>query len=442
MTNVTTTSWSSRFLTFLNNIEPLGSFASCGTVRCVPLAFPQVTVSGLDGPLSLPLTDIEPLKAVATRAPFGRGEATLYDESVRKAWQVDASMVTVGDGVIWENMLKEVVRQACLELGITTTGANTTRKVHANLYKLLLYEEGGHFTPHRDAEKEDGMFGTLVIQLPSMFSGGDFTVQRGEESKTFKQSINSGNAIKYIAFYADCVHQLHPVTSGARLCLVYNLVESSGSLSHANNLAINSQLQAFVQEWKADRYFSDRLGYHLHHKYTPRSFDVDALKGRDNLAFQTLQAARAANGSPLFQIHLLMMQRYVCYFDDNDEEARMDQDSVTALKVLDSTGVEKEKEELRSFEMYKHTDGWLVSPTYFYRFHHQGPYDRNYYGADSDDWSIFFGHSETDMPSKQIHSMFCGAAREEKEFDTGNEGTAQALWYYAAAIVLSPSDQN
>jgi predicted 2-oxoglutarate/Fe(II)-dependent dioxygenase YbiX len=277
MTNVNTTSWTSRFLTFLDNIEPLGSFATSGTVRCVPLAYPQVTVSGLDGPLTLPFTDIERLKAVATRAPFGRGEATLYDESVRKAWQVDASMVTVvGDGVSWEDMLNEVVHQACLELGITTTGFHATRKVHANLYKLLLYEKGGHFTPHRDAEKEDGMFGTLVIQLPSQLSGGDFTVEHGEESKTFKQSINSGNAIKYIAFYADCIHQIHPVTSGARLCLVYNLVESGGSqISHSNNLTVNSQLEAFVQEWKAAQNFTDRLGYQLHHKYTPHSFDVE-----------------------------------------------------------------------------------------------------------------------------------------------------------------------
>jgi 2OG-Fe(II) oxygenase superfamily len=302
------TPWSCRFLAFLNNIDPLGTFATSGTVRCAPSAYQQVTVKGLGSPLSLPLTDIEPLKAVATRAPYGRGEATLYDESVRKAWQVDASMVTVGDGGIWENTLKEVVCQACLELGITTTGFHATRKVHANLYKLLLYEVGGHFTPHRDTEKEDGMFGTLVIQLPSLFSGGDFTVEHGEESKTFKQSINSGNAIKYIAFYADCVHQIHPVTSGARLRLVYNLVESGGSqISPSNNLAINSQLEAFVREWKATRNYTDRLGYHLRHKYTPHSFAIDSLKGRDNLVFQTLQAARTSNGSPMFHIHLLII---------------------------------------------------------------------------------------------------------------------------------------
>ena len=31
---------------------------------------------------------------------------------------------------------------------------------------------GGHFKPHRDSEKEDGMFGTLIIQLRTSYRGG------------------------------------------------------------------------------------------------------------------------------------------------------------------------------------------------------------------------------------------------------------------------------
>jgi hypothetical protein len=34
--------------------------------------------------------------------------------------------------------------------------------VEARLYKLLVYESGGHFKIHRDTEKEAGMFATLV----------------------------------------------------------------------------------------------------------------------------------------------------------------------------------------------------------------------------------------------------------------------------------------
>ena len=38
--------------------------------------------------------------------------------------------------------------------------------VSARLYKLLLYEPGDFFARHRDTERMNGMFGTLVIELP------------------------------------------------------------------------------------------------------------------------------------------------------------------------------------------------------------------------------------------------------------------------------------
>lgn len=41
-------------------------------------------------------------------------------------------------------------------------------EVEARLYKLLLYERGSHFKPHRDSPKGGpGMFGTLTLMLPS-----------------------------------------------------------------------------------------------------------------------------------------------------------------------------------------------------------------------------------------------------------------------------------
>ena len=43
--------------------------------------------------------------------------------------------------------------------------------VEAKIYKLLIYKTGGHFKPHTDTEKEKNMFGTLIIQLPSIHKG-------------------------------------------------------------------------------------------------------------------------------------------------------------------------------------------------------------------------------------------------------------------------------
>lgn len=38
--------------------------------------------------------------------------------------------------------------------------------VEAQLYKLLLYEQGSHFSMHRDTEKAEGMWGELWLPLP------------------------------------------------------------------------------------------------------------------------------------------------------------------------------------------------------------------------------------------------------------------------------------
>lgn len=78
---------------------------------------------------------------------------------------------------------------------------------------------------HRDSEKVSGMFGTLVIVLPSAFSGGELIAQHQHDVKTYDQARGAAYSTQYAAFYADCQHELRPVMSGHRLCLVYNLVK-------------------------------------------------------------------------------------------------------------------------------------------------------------------------------------------------------------------------
>ena len=60
-------------------------------------------------------------------------------------------------------MVKRIKAKACTELGLVPAAATTS------LYKLLLYEPGSFFLPHRDTEKGDRMFATLVIVLPSIY---------------------------------------------------------------------------------------------------------------------------------------------------------------------------------------------------------------------------------------------------------------------------------
>jgi hypothetical protein len=70
-------------------------------------------------------------------------------------------------GKTWRKTFDQIMSTVVAGLGCS--GMN----VSATLYKLLVYETGGLFRPHRDTEESDGMFGTVVLVLPSEQRGGE-----------------------------------------------------------------------------------------------------------------------------------------------------------------------------------------------------------------------------------------------------------------------------
>src|SRR6266404_1680826 len=142
----------------LSGVERAGDFVVSGTVE-VPM--PKLEVEGV-GVFSFPVppNQIAALMGQATRAPYGRGEETILDESVRKVWQVSPSKMRVS-GRSWAANFDGILKQVVAGLGCEGFA------VCAELYKLLVYDPGGFFLAHRDTEKTAGMFGTLVVGLPS-----------------------------------------------------------------------------------------------------------------------------------------------------------------------------------------------------------------------------------------------------------------------------------
>ncbi len=84
-------------------------------------------------------------------------------------------------------------------------------------------DEGSFFVQHRDTEKATGMFATLVIVLPSNYSGGELVIRHGEQVVTLNMHRDEPSELTFAAFYADCVHEVQPITQGCRLTLIYNL---------------------------------------------------------------------------------------------------------------------------------------------------------------------------------------------------------------------------
>ena len=99
---------------------------------------------------------------------------------------------------------------------------------------------------HRDTEKAEGMFGTLVIQLPSNYSGGKLIVYHQRKKLEFDYSGPSCRSNCYFtSFYADCQHEVKKVTKG-----IYKTDLRLGFCQHVSNISV-----MILEQLKQKAYF-------------------------------------------------------------------------------------------------------------------------------------------------------------------------------------------
>ncbi|KAJ3082895.1 hypothetical protein HK102_001396 [Quaeritorhiza haematococci] len=390
---------------FTSSIEEPDTFYSCthavfsGTSSCL------VSLSRASA-VSVPLCteQAEVLKKRCEQAPFGRREATIVDTTVRKTWQLPPTAFKLRSKSKWEAAVDRLGRTTVSqELGVPEA-----TKVHATLYKLLLYEAGGFFKPHRDTEKEDGMFATLVIVLPSSYEGGQLIVTHKGSKREFDFAAQ-GNEFEcfYAAFFCDCEHEVKPVSSGHRLCLVYNLCSAANKkLNIKNNDALVScGLQVF-RMWADPLRFSKEHGrphdlplfaHLLNHQYSPAELSFANLKGRDVAIVQVLKAIPEQVDLVLALAQLRLVE---CGWVDGDEMVYGELTDIDLWRCVDLDG--------RPFEGSEEI--WLVA------------------------------HDNLILPADWIAKAT--PFDEYIEEATGNEGASMERWFSESAVLVWPRNHD
>jgi hypothetical protein len=110
--------------------------------------------------------------------------------------------------------------------------------VKAIPYKLLLYEAGDFFLPHRDTEKEPGMFATLVLQLPSTYTGGALVVRHGGKV--------GPSLFLTLSHSTRCLTPGFVLGGGAVLVVAVVVVVS---MRHTTNLALGAHMDRPLGMW-------------------------------------------------------------------------------------------------------------------------------------------------------------------------------------------------
>jgi predicted 2-oxoglutarate/Fe(II)-dependent dioxygenase YbiX len=249
------------------------------------------------GRVAFPVTPAKARKLLGLGQParFGRGEQTLTDPDVRDTWEIPKHLVRAE----WNDaMLKVILATVQEELGLPN-GAGLTAELHS----LLVYEPNQFFLAHQDSEKDDSMVGTLVVTLPSSYTGGELMVGLGEEWKSYR---GSKTALSLVAFYADCRHEVLKVKSGYRITLTYNLLLHGDASRPEGDKATVAELAELLREHfstPVPRYYSgpsiappNRLVYLLDHEYTPRGLNWQRLKGADASRAALLREAAGRAG--------------------------------------------------------------------------------------------------------------------------------------------------
>ncbi|MBK9036904.1 MAG: 2OG-Fe(II) oxygenase [Myxococcales bacterium] len=263
----------------LGSVARPGAFAARRTGAAADL---HITVAGV-GPVALPLTAAAArrLIAAATPARYGRREQTLLDPAVRDTWELPASAITIAPER-WQPALAAQLAKVARELDLAPGLA-----LAAELHNLLVYEPGQHFAVHQDSEKAPRMIGTLVVLLPSESRGGGLVIRHGGETRRYR---GSPSAPTFVAFYADCHHEVRPVTAGYRAALTFNLI-AVGEADAADVGDVIARLDAALAahfatprpaRWGAASLGPpDRLVYLLDHQYTAAGLAWADLKAAD-----------------------------------------------------------------------------------------------------------------------------------------------------------------
>jgi predicted 2-oxoglutarate/Fe(II)-dependent dioxygenase YbiX len=400
----------------LNSLGESYQFATSGSF---PPVLPGLELKG-DSSIGSPVSvaDAKRLIAKASQAPYGRGEETIVDPKVRRVWQLEPSQFVLRNAE-WNAHVTAIVDAVKQDFGIH-------EKVNVALYKMLVYEKGSFFAPHRDSEKTRGMFATLVVCLPSRHEGGTLFVEH--DGQTREIDFGGQNAefkTQYAAFYADCQHRITPVTAGYRVCLIYNLaIAGKKQPAVPGAAAAVKQAAQLLTEIFADK-SSDlsRIAIPFTHQYTEAGLDPKHLKGSDRARADVL--VRAAESLD-YQCYFALLTNYESGEADYDT---MDHDPYRRRNSYRWSYDDDEEEDFDSddsgvgmgevYEQELSLEHWLDPQGRKQAFGTMHLEESEILGLDNkDDWSH----------------------RQEVHEATGNEGVSVERWYRQSVIVIWPRE--
>ena len=151
------------------------------------------------------------------------------------------------------------------------------------------------------------MIATLSISLPTAGDGGELLVRHRGREIAVDMHAHEPSELTFAAFYADCAHEIRPVTEGHRLSLVFNLCLRAGDTDTPREAPDYTEQIAMIAnrlvEWQHAEDGADKLVWLLDHEYSEAGLSFDALKNADAALAETLALAAERADCELYAGH-------------------------------------------------------------------------------------------------------------------------------------------
>lgn len=215
-----------------------------------------------------------------------RNQETRVDKSVRVASEIKKFEWFTPSGEVIDNPARTFP-----EIGRIVTDISDRimciEDVQLTPHKLNMYGKNGFFRKHTDHPQNPATtIGTLVIVLPTEFSGGCFQLDQWRNDPV---KIGQSDDVQACAFISTVPHEVNPVYSGCRVTLTYT-IELMPRLPlvriESRVLAESSDMQS-IRKRLAMYFVRESVGLILEGTYTPEAVSksgVDCLTSNSDIA--------------------------------------------------------------------------------------------------------------------------------------------------------------
>ena len=237
---------------------------------------------------------IQQLFSACSVASFGMGSKQVTDKSYRDAVKLEPDQFATSFQLCDTPILGEI--QMLMVPDVHT--------IQAKLYKLNIYALGGHFKAHVDTPRSEKMFGSLVVCLPTQFSGGALVTRHNGREVQFDWSSSTQSPLQSVcwaSFFSDVEHEVLPVTEGYRITLTYNLYSNTQQDMLGTVHTVDLTSSPFCSELHSAvsnaHFMRDGgvLGFGCHYTYVFKDLNEAKnlpciLKGADRIVFVTAKS--------------------------------------------------------------------------------------------------------------------------------------------------------